>query len=349
MQTNTIERNFSVISGSIVNQILQSNYAKVIDLVEAAYLAHGEKKTVNPDSYFLKYPEKPEARIIALPAHLGGDFNVSGIKWIASFPKNINHGIPRASAVIILNDYETGYPIACLEGSIISASRTAASAVLAAQNLIKPKTVKKLGIVGCGLISRYVLQFLLNTGWTISALDLFDLADKYSVAMKDYAQKRGIEEVNISSTKEELISSCDLIVFTTTAGVPYVDDISVFSHNPIVLHLSLRDLSPKIILASNNVVDDVGHCLKAATSLHLTEQEIGNREFVTGTIDQLIQGKIVLDSQKPTIYSPFGMGILDLAVASYVYQQGVLEKTTVTVPDFFIALLRSNSELNRED
>lgn len=335
MQTDIIERNFSVISGSIVNEILQSNYAKVIDLVEASYLAHGEKKTVNPDSYFLKFPEKPEARIIALPAHLGGDFDISGIKWIASFPKNINHGIPRASAVIILNDYETGYPIACLEGSIISASRTAASAVLGAQNLIESKTVKRLGIIGCGLISRYVLNFMLNTGWTISALDLFDLVDEYSVAMKDYFQERGIKEVNISSTKEELISACDLITLTTTAGVPHINDVSVFDHNPNILHLSLRDLSPNIILASNNIVDDVDHCLKAATSLHLTEQEVGNREFVAGTIDKLVLGEVSLDPQKPTIYSPFGMGILDLALASYVYQQSVLDKTTVTIPDFF--------------
>ena len=335
METQTIEQNFSIISGSIIQKILQSNYTKVIALVEAAYLAHGEKKTLNPDSYFLKYPEKPEARIIALPAHLGGDFNVSGIKWIASFPKNINHGIPRASAVIILNDYATGYPIACLEGSIISASRTAASAVLAAQNLIEPKTVKRLGIVGCGLISRYVLNFLLNTGWTISTLDLFDLNGQYSEVMKNYAQERGIKEVHISSTKEELISACDLISLTTTAGEPHIKDVSIFAHNPIVLHLSLRDLSPNIILASNNIVDDVDHCLKASTSLHLTEQEVGNRDFVTGTIDRLIQGRLSLDSQKPTIYSPFGMGILDLAVASYVYQKAVSEKTDITIPDFF--------------
>ena len=335
MPTNTIERNFSVVSGSTVNKILQNNYAKVVDLVEAAYLAHGEKKTLNPDSYFLKYPDKPEARIIALPAHLGGDFNISGIKWISSFPKNINHGIPRASAVIILNDYETGYPLACLEGSIISASRTAASAVLAAQNLIKPKTVDRLGIIGCGLISRYVLNFLLNTGWKIPALNLFDLNDRYSEAMKNYAQEKGIKEVRISSTKEELISASDLITVTTTAGEPHIFDVSAFAHNPIVLHLSLRDLSPDIILASNNIVDDVDHCLKAATSLHLTEQEVSNRKFVTGTIDQLVKGKLALNSQKPTIYSPFGMGILDLAVASYVYQQSILETTTVTVPDFF--------------
>jgi N-[(2S)-2-amino-2-carboxyethyl]-L-glutamate dehydrogenase len=341
MPINTIKRDFSVISGSTVNQILQSNYAKVIDLVKAAYLTHGAKKTINPDSYFLKYPDKPEARIIALPAHLGGDFNISGIKWISSFPKNINHGIPRASAVIILNDYETGYPIACLEGSIISASRTAASAVLAAQNLIKSKTADGLGVIGCGLISRYVLNFLLNTGWKISALNLFDLNDQYSEKMKNYAQERGIKEVRISSTKEELISASDLITVTTTAGEPHILDVNVFAHNPIVLHLSLRDLSPDIILASNNIVDDVDHCLKAATSLHLTEQEVGNREFVTGTIDRLVQGKLALDSQKPTIYSPFGMGILDLAVASYVYQQAISKQIEVTVPDFFYETKRT--------
>jgi N-[(2S)-2-amino-2-carboxyethyl]-L-glutamate dehydrogenase len=335
MSTNTIERNFSVISGAIVNKILQDNYTKVVSLVESAYLAHGEKKTLNPDSYFLKYPDKPEARIIALPAHLGGDFNISGIKWISSFPKNINHGIPRASAVIILNDYETGYPIACIEGSIISASRTAASAVLAAQNLIRPKTADSLGVIGCGLISRYVLNFLLNTGWKISALNLFDLNDQYSEAMKNYAQERGIKEVRISYTKEELILASDLIALTTTAGEPHIFDVSVFAHNPIVLHLSLRDLSPDIILASNNIVDDVDHCLKASTSLHLTEQQVGNREFVKGTIDRLVQEKLTLDSQKPMIFSPFGMGILDLAVASYVYQKAVSHKTDTSVPDFF--------------
>lgn len=335
MQTNFTKPIFSVIPGSTVSRILQDNYFDVVDLVEKAYIAHGEKKSINPNSYFLRYPEKPEARIIALPAHLGENFNISGIKWIASFPKNINHGIPRASAVIILNDYVTGYPLACLEGAIISASRTAASAVLAAQSLVKSKVAEKLGIIGCGLISRYVLNFLLNTEWKISALELYDLSYEQSTKMKDYALNKGVEKVHISSSKEELISSCDLITLATTANQPHIENTDIFSHNPIVLHLSLRDLSSKVILSSNNIVDDIDHCLKASTSLHLTEQEVGNRDFLTGTIDRLVKGKLVLDSQKPTVYSPFGMGILDLAIALYVYEQAVLKKMNIIVPSFF--------------
>src|SRR6266849_8568489 len=122
----------SIINGKTVFDIIRAHRTDCIDIVQNAYLAHAHGQSVNPDSYFLRFPDKPDCRIIALPAFLGDGFGVAGLKWIASYPGNVQRGFPRASAVLVLNDYETGYPFAILESSIISAARTAGSAVLAA-------------------------------------------------------------------------------------------------------------------------------------------------------------------------------------------------------------------------
>src|SRR2546422_11049839 len=127
-----MEFELSIINGKTVFDIIRSHRAECIDVVRDAYLAHARGQSVNPDSNFLRFPEKPDCRIIALPAYLGNGVGVAGLKWIASYPGNVRRGFPRASAVLVLNSYETGYPFAILESSIISAARTAASAVLAA-------------------------------------------------------------------------------------------------------------------------------------------------------------------------------------------------------------------------
>src|SRR2546425_13237343 len=165
----------SIINGKTVFDIVRAHRSECIQIVREAYLAHADGQCVNPDSYFLQFPDKPDCRIIALPAYLGKNFDVAGLRWIASYPANTQRGFPRASAVLVLNSYETGYPFAMLEASIISAARTAASAALAAHWLNgQSRRARSLGIVGTGFIARYVYDFLINTGWTIEELRLYD-------------------------------------------------------------------------------------------------------------------------------------------------------------------------------
>src|SRR5437667_7667084 len=176
----------SIINGKTVFDIVRAHRSECIRIVREAYLAHAEGKSVNPDSYFLQFPEKPDCRIIALPAFLGDGFGVAGVKWIASYPANIQRGFPRASAVLVLNDYDTGYPFAILESSIISASRTAASAVLAAYWLNgQTPRAHSLGIVGTGFIARYVYDFLVDTGWAIEEVRLYDRSPLESEKFRD--------------------------------------------------------------------------------------------------------------------------------------------------------------------
>nr|BFE28574.1 hypothetical protein GCM10010200_008250 [Actinomadura rugatobispora] len=256
---------FAVISGEQVHEAIGGREVQVTRMVEAAYRLHGEGATVNPDSYFLRFPDRPSSRIIALPASVGGPVGVHGIKWISSFPENVADGLPRASAVLILNDAETGYPFACLESSIISAARTAASAALAATVLTGRRELRA-GFFGVGLIARYLHTYLAANGFSFSALGVHDLDPGHAAGFKGYLERTETAPVTIHDKPEDLIRSSDLVVFATVAGEPHVADPDWFSHHPLVLHISLRDLAPEIILSSYNIVDDVDHCLKAGTS-----------------------------------------------------------------------------------
>ncbi|MFD9736375.1 2,3-diaminopropionate biosynthesis protein SbnB [Umezawaea sp. NPDC059074] len=332
---------FAVISGAQVHEVLQGRDKHLLDLVEAAYRLHGSGDTVNPPSYFLRFPEDPSSRIIALPASVGGDIGVHGVKWISSFPANVARGIPRASAVLILNDQETGYPIACVESSIISAVRTAASAALAADWLTRGRTrPAKVGFIGTGLIARYIHTYLVGTGWSFDEVGIFDLSADHAAGFQGYVESTGDGSVVIHESAEDLIKACDLVVFATVAGEPHITDPTWFEHNPLVLHVSLRDLSPEVVLSGTNVVDDVEHCLKANTSVHLAEQAEGNREFLSGTLYDVMSGAVDLPADKPVFFSPFGLGVLDLAVGKFVYDEVGRGGDLATVEDFFFDLNR---------
>jgi ornithine cyclodeaminase len=124
-------------------------------------------------------------------------------------------------------------------------------------------------------------------------------------------------------------------VFATTALGPYLADEKLFAHSPTVLHLSLRDISVNVILASQNIVDDVEHCLKAQTSLHLAEMARGSRDFVAGILVDVLDGKLEPDPNKARIFSPFGLGVLDIAVSDLIFQEAVRSGTALAMPDFF--------------
>lgn len=329
-----MKNSFDIVTAEVINRIVQSNPQKIYDAVKRAYIQHGKKLANNPPSYFLRFPDKEKSRIIALPSLIQENPRIAGIKWISSNPENINIGLKRASAVIILNDYDTGYPIACLEGSIISALRTVYSAVLVS-NLLAKK-IKTVGIIGAGYISEQFIRALLKQNDNFDTIMLFDInidaSNKLKKIVYELSPKNNLKVV--SELKDTIIGS-DLVFFSTTSSEPYITEPLWFNHNPIVLHISLRDLSAGIILDSNNIVDDIDHVLNANTSPHLALKIKGDTEFINCNVAQLIEGYNKFDDSKPIIFSPMGMGVLDLAVASYVYEEAKISNTVTKVENFF--------------
>ena len=196
---------FSVITAETVNKIITQAPYKIYEAVKIAYIRHGQGQATNPPSYFLSFPDKARSRIIALPALIMHNPRIAGIKWISSNPDNLKCNLKRASAVIILNDYETGYPIACLEGSIISALRTVYSAILVCEHLLDIKNIKQtIGIVGAGNLSEQFAQCANNQNWMADKIILFDLDVTASVRLKEKINPA--IEVCIAQELKELIS-----------------------------------------------------------------------------------------------------------------------------------------------
>ena len=327
---------FIVLGSGDVVELLAGREGEVLDSVRAAYLAHGRGLSSLPHSIFLRFPGDVANRIIGLPGYMGDGFEVSGIKWIASFPGNLGKGLPRASAVMVLNSTETGRPLALLEAAEISAVRTAASAALAAR-LLAGEAPRAAGLVGAGLINREVVRFLRVVFPELRRFVVFDLSEERA---SSFAERLGAEadEVSFETAPaiEDVLGGPSLVSFATTAVRPHVPSLDAFRPGATVLHVSLRDLAPSAILCADNVVDDIDHVLRAETSVHLAEQSSGDRSFIRCTLSELLEGTAPAkaDPEAVTVFSPFGLGVLDLAVASVVLASARQTGRGISIPAF---------------
>lgn len=326
-----------LLTGKDIDELLVNRELEIIEQIKQSYLLHYFDDTVLPHSQFLKFKNNNDNRIISLAAFVGGEFQTAGVKWIASFPNNIHKNKSRATAVLILNSITDGFPFAILEGSVISAKRTAASAVLALNMLVDRGHSFPIGLVGCGKINFEVFKFINQTRGGLQKVLIHDSernrAENFAVAIKKLNKSISVK---IYDRLDALIPNAELLSFATTTSSPIVSNISLFKKDAIVLNISLRDLSPEVILESINIVDDVDHVLRANTSVHLTYLQTGNIDFITCTIGEIIAKKNKVENRsKPIIFSPFGLGILDIALGHYVYKLSKEVKCGSVIDSFF--------------
>jgi len=310
-----------LLKGQEVIELLDGREPEVMSRVRLAYEAHARGQTGLPHSTFLRFPADDKNRIIALPAYLGDSFDVAGIKWVSSFPDNIGLRLNRASAVLILNSTRTGRPEAVIEGSVISAQRTAASAALAAEHLHADRNGTLFGLVGTGVINFEIVRFLRTALPQLKTCVVFDTAGERALQFARHCRAEFPDlAVEVAGSLDEVLSRCALVSLATTAATPHIDDLSVCPPGSTLLHISLRDLTPGVILKCANILDDIEHVCRAQTSVHLAEQLVGHRDFMRCTLGDILLGKAVArdDPADIAVFSPFGLGILDLAVADLV-------------------------------
>ncbi|GAA1973145.1 2,3-diaminopropionate biosynthesis protein SbnB [Kitasatospora viridis] len=327
----------AVVPQAAVDRALAALAGQSRTVVEQVYIQAANGQLVNPDSLFLRPDPDPahRERIIALPAYVaGGPVPAMGIKWISSFPGNLDLGLPRASALIVLNDLRTGFPVAVLEGARISAHRTAMSAAVGARALSGTTSgAVKLAVIGTGFIADTTVRTLAADGWEFATIAVHDLDPTRAEAFADRCAEHAAR-VEVAPGAREAVADADLVLLATTAVVPHLSESSWFKRGAVVLHMSLRDFTPEAMAGAVHVVDEVGHALRERTSLGLAvDAGLVERDDIRPVGDYL-QGKAEPDRDRLAVYSPFGLGSLDIAIAGLVLEHVAPTDEITTVPDF---------------
>ena len=193
--------------------------------------------------------------------------------------------------------------------------------------------------IGTGLIARYIHTHLTATGWEFEETGVYDLSPDSAAGFRGYLERSGAAGITVHALRRigrPVERSGRLRHGRVRTARPRAGVVRAPSARPARV---ARDLAPEILLASANFVDDVEHCLKAETSPHLAEQLTGGREFLDGTLDDVLTGRVTVPKDRTVVFSPFGLGVLDLAVGRFVHDE-VARRGELRVVDGFFHELR---------
>ena len=184
--------------------------AEIIAALELMFREKGEGRVEMPPKIGI-HP-LPDAFIHAMPAAIPGQ-KAAGIKWVGGYPENSKRGLPYVTGMLILNDYETGFPIALMDATWITAKRTGAATALSAKYLARRDSAT-VGILGCGVQGRSNLEAL-KVFFPLKKIYAYDThADRGAHFAQEMSSQLGIEAIPVTDPKQAVVN-CDIVV---TAG-----------------------------------------------------------------------------------------------------------------------------------
>lgn len=154
----------------------------------------------------------PNAFLHAMPAYIPAQ-KAAGMKWVGGYPDNQRRGLPYISGLLVLNDVETGFPLAVMDATWITAKRTGAATAVAAKFLARPDS-RTVGILGCGVQGRSNLEAL-DATFDLGVVRVYDTdVNVREVFAREMNAQTGLEIVPVSQPREA-VAGCDIVV---TAG-----------------------------------------------------------------------------------------------------------------------------------
>jgi ornithine cyclodeaminase len=296
-----------------------------LEVITETLALHQRGETVAPQKSALHWSETVDSdeklgRIMAMPAYVGGDTHVAGLKWIPSVPSNPERGLPRGIGLVVLSDPDTGLPLAVMDGTVVSAMRTGAVSGVAARLLARAEASVLL-LLGAGVQARTQLLGLERALPALSEIRLFDLRREKAEAL---AGERSELPIRVVVGAEAAADGADVIVPATMAPEPFITP-NWLSRGSLLVSVSSLDATVETVTAADLVVaDDLEHETAHPSRLLARAEAAGvlDRDAVV-PLGAVVAGHHpgrTRDDQR-IVVSPVGLGIEDVAWAAYVFRR----------------------------
>lgn len=181
---------------------------------------HGAIIVFPEDSPFPDMPKPTtDRRFMAMPAYLGGNFRTAGMKWYGSNIENRDKGLPRSILTFVLNDVDTGAPLAYMSANLLSAYRTGAVPGVGARHLAR-KDSRVVGIVGPGVMARTSLEAFMATCPNIDIVKIKGRGQANLEAFCSWVAEKfpQISTVRIVESDEEAVRDSDIATFCASVA-----------------------------------------------------------------------------------------------------------------------------------
>ena len=335
----------------------------LVTLNKGDYVMGG--KNHNSHGCMIMFPDDPqfpgmpknadERRFMAMPAYLGGEYQMAGMKWYGSNVENKKQGLPRSILMMMLNDKDTGAPLALMSANLVSSYRTGGIPGVGAKYLAR-KDAKTVAIVGPGVMGKTSLAAFASVCPNLDTLKIKGRGQKSIDSFIEFTKKEcpQIKNITVCDTLEEAVRDSDIISMTTVvrddvASFPYINGEWV-KKGALISMPSAARFDDEFLAKKCKLVVDNAKLYEAWEEEYpyptYPQVQIVGTKFTDLVHDGLIQASDIIDitdviqgkhagrenDDEIIVYSVGGMPVEDIAWGGTVYRNALAKGIGVKLP-----------------
>lgn len=305
------------------------NVKEAIRIIEDAFVKYANGDVIFPDKTSVVFDQKTQDRINCLPAGIVSE-KVYGMKWVSVFPGNpVNFGKPNLTAVYLLSELTTGYPLALMEGSLCSNLRTASVGAIGAKYFAR-KNSEVIGFIGAGEQAKSHFLTMLQV---LPGIKECRIASRTSASEQKFIEQMRrfhpeIRFVACCSDYRAAVETADVII-TAISGQEKILQGEWIKEGAFYCHVAGVEDDFSVALKADKIVCDNWEVVKHRTQTisQMYQQGLLKDESIYANLDQVVVGNIAgRESESEFVYfNSVGMSYADIALAYWMYQK-VAEK-----------------------